>query len=70
MAKTTEKPAADEQAPPALTFRDLIYTSRTLVVPGVERTYPVAKGLVEVPASDNEAVRFLTASEEFEALQE
>ena len=70
MAKTTEQPATDERAPPVLTFRDLIYTSRTLVVPGVERTYPVAKGRVEVPAIDDEAVRFLTASEEFEALKE
>ena len=70
MAKTIDKPVTDEQAPAAsasLTFRDLLYTSRTLVVPGTDRTYPVAKGLVVVPVSDKEAVAFLKAHSEYAA---
>lgn len=70
MAKTIEKPVIEEQAPAAqasLTFRDLVYTSRTLVVPGTDRTYPVAKHLVVVPESDKEAVTFLKASSEYAA---
>lgn len=70
MAKTNEKPVTEEQAPAApalLTYRDLVYTSRTLVVPGTERTYPVAKALVAVPETDKEAVEFLKNSSEFTA---
>ena len=70
MAKTIETPAIEEQPPAAsasLTFRDLVYTSRTLVVPGTDRTYPVAKHLVVVPESDKEAVAFLKASSEYVA---
>lgn len=70
MAKTIEKTATEEQvtaAPASLTFRDLLYTSRTLVVPGTDRTYPVAKGLVVVPESDKEAVAFLKAHSEYAA---
>lgn len=70
MAKTIEKPVIEEQPPAAsasLAFRDLVYTSRTLVVPGTDRTYPVAKHLVVVPESDKEAVTFLKASSEYAA---
>lgn len=72
MAKTIEKPETEEQAtvaPASLTFRDLVYTSRTLVVPGTDRTYPVAKHLVVVPESDKEAVAFLKANSEYAALE-
>ncbi|SEC62889.1 hypothetical protein SAMN04515675_0035 [Pseudomonas costantinii] len=70
MAKTIETPVTEEQAtaaPAVLTFRDLLYTSRTLVVPGTERTYPVAKSLVDVPESDKEALAFLKGSSEYAA---
>ena len=70
MAKPIEKPATEEQAttaPASLTFRDLVYTSRTLVVPDTDRTYPVAKCLVVVPESDKEAVAFLKANSEYVA---
>ncbi|MGA9700268.1 hypothetical protein [Pseudomonas sp.] len=70
MAKTIDKPATEEQSttsPASLTFRDLLYTSRTLVVPGTDRTYPVAKGLVVVPEFDKEAVAFLKAHSEYAA---
>lgn len=70
MAKTIEKPETEVQAtvaPASLTFRDLVYTSRTLVVPDTDRTYPVAKGLVVVPDSDKEAVAFLKANSEYAA---
>lgn len=72
MAKPIEKPATEEQAtalPASLTFRDLIYTSRTLVVPDTDRTYPVVKSLVVVPESDKEAVAFLNAHSEYAALE-
>ncbi|KAF2406417.1 hypothetical protein SAMN04490179_4249 [Pseudomonas antarctica] len=72
MAKSTEKPVTEEQAvsaPVRRTFRDLVYTSRTVVVPGTSRTYPVAKGQVEVPDTDNEALSFLAGSVEFSALE-
>ncbi|MEB2647610.1 hypothetical protein SOP86_18380 [Pseudomonas canadensis] len=70
MAKPIEKPVTEEQtpaAPASLVFRDLLYTSRTLVVPGTARTYPVAKGLVAVPESDKEALDFLKGSSEYAA---
>ncbi len=73
MAKTIEKPVTEDQTPAApvtLTFRDLVYTSRTLVIPESDRTYPVAKGRVSVPASNNEAADFLSNSVEFELLKE
>lgn len=79
MAKTTATPAADEQAAPELipepapellTFRDLIYTSRLLIVPSTDRPLPVSKGRVEVPVTDAEAVSFLKANDEFELLKE
>ena len=72
MAKTTEKPAA-EQSPAAdllLKFRDTVYTSRTLVIPVGARTLTVAKGCVEVSASDEQAVSYLKAHAEFEPAQE
>ena len=72
MAKTTEKPDG-EQSPAAdllLKFRDTVYTSRTLVIPGGARTLAVAKGCVEVSASDEQAVSYLKAHAEFEPAQE
>ena len=71
MAKTTEKPAVD-QSPAAdllLKFRDTVFTSRTLIIPGTGRTLPVAKACVEVSASDEQAVSYLKAHEEFEPLE-
>lgn len=69
MAKPSAKPADDKTASdePLLKFRDKVYTSRTLCIPGTERTLPVAKATVEVPASDEQAVSFLKANPEFEA---
>jgi len=70
MAKTTEKPAAPSPAGDLLlTFRDKVYTSRTLIIHDTGRTLPVAKGVVEVPVSDEQAVSYLKANEEFELLE-
>jgi len=74
MAKT-EKPVSAELAPPSavselLKFRDLVYTSRTLIIPKSTRKLPVAKGLVEVQPDDAEALAFLTGNEEFAPLKE
>jgi hypothetical protein len=71
MAKLNETPAED-QSPMAsllLTFRDKLYTSRTLITPQTGRTLPVAKGLVDVLPSDTEALTFLKANAEFEPLE-
>lgn len=71
MAKTIDTPAA-APAPagdPLLTFRDKVYTLRTLIIPDTGRTLPVAKGLVEVSVSDEQAVSYLKANEEFELLE-
>ena len=57
-------------SPEFLKFRDKVYTSRLLIVPGTDRSYPVEKATVEVPASDIEAVKFLKASEEYEPFKE
>jgi len=71
MAKTTDKPAAD-QSPAAdllLKFRDTVYTSRTLIIPEIGRELLVAKGVVEVPASDEQALSYLKGNEEFKPLE-
>ncbi|EJM94735.1 hypothetical protein [Pseudomonas sp. GM67] len=72
MAKPNELPA-DDQPPAAdllLTFRDKVYTSRTLIIPKTNRTLSVAKGVVEVSASDEQALTYLKANVEFEPLKE
>ncbi|MBU6959659.1 hypothetical protein KRR23_18210 [Pseudomonas sp. CVAP len=56
--------------PERLTFRDKVYTSRLLIVPGTDRTLPVNKAVVEVPVSDLDAVKFLKTNEEFEPFKE
>lgn len=53
-----------------LKFRDKLYTSRQLIAPGTDRSYPVEKATVVVPVSDFEAVKFLKASEEYEPFKE
>lgn len=71
MAKTAATPV-DDQAPAAdllLKFRDKLFTSRTLCIPGTERTLPVAKAIVEVSASDEQAVSYLKTHPELEALE-
>jgi hypothetical protein len=83
MAKPTEKPVDDQatsdlqaavyqtSAPDLLLkFRDKVYTSRTLIIPDTDRTLSVAKGVVEVSASDEHAVSYLKANAEFEPAKE
>lgn len=86
MAKTVDTLVSDEPAfaspmrepllltasatPELLKFRDKVYTSRLLIVPDTDRTLPVSKGVVEVLASDTDAVKFLKANAEFELLKE
>jgi hypothetical protein len=65
-----EPTAAEPMADRKLTFSDQLYTSRTLIIPPSGRTLSLAKGVVQVLASDTEAVSFLKASEEFELLKE
>ncbi|WP_460146638.1 hypothetical protein [Pseudomonas sp. S2_A02] len=71
MAKTAATPV-DDQAPAAdllLKFRDTLFTSRTLCIPGTGRTLSVAKAIVEVSASDEQAVSYLKTHPELEALE-
>ena len=69
MAKVTATPGAAESPAPdrRLTFRDKLYTSRTLCIPGTNRTLTVAKATVDVSASDEQAVSFLKSHPELEA---
>lgn len=77
MAKSQEDPALQEQpvttSPPpqtsTTTFRDTVYTSRTLILPG-DRTLAVAKGTVSVRTTDDAALKYLNAHAEFEPLKE
>ncbi|CAH0315050.1 hypothetical protein SRABI89_04989 [Pseudomonas koreensis] len=71
--QTSSEPALSfptYSSPESLKFRDKLYTSRLLIVPGTDRSYPVDKATVVVPASDIEAVKFLKASEEYEPFKE
>lgn len=80
MAKNNEQ-VIDEQLPspirqpvPAqlqtpdllLKFRDTVFTSRTLCIPGTNRTLSVVKATVEVSASDEQAVTYLKSHPEIE----
>ncbi|OCW20913.1 hypothetical protein C9382_11865 [Pseudomonas aylmerensis] len=68
MAKTSETPLAG--AGSGSTFRDKLYTSRTLILPDSGRALVVLKQRVSVPATDAEALDYLKSNEEFELLQE
>lgn len=57
-------------SPELLKYRDKLYTSRLVIVPGTDRSYPVEKATIVVPASDIEAVKFLKASDEHEPFKE
>ena len=71
MAKTPEQSVADQSpADLLLTFRDKVYTSRTLIIPGSDRTLSVAKGRVEVSVSDEQVVAYLKSHPELEPLKE
>lgn len=71
--QTSSEPALSSltySSPESLKFRDKLYTSRLVIVPGTDRSYPVEKATVEVPVSDIEAIKFLKASEEYEPFKE
>ncbi|NWE18035.1 hypothetical protein [Pseudomonas sp. P7548] len=68
MAKTSETPVAGDV--PSPTFRDKLYTSRTLILPDSGRALAVFKAQVTVQATDAEALEYLKAHEEFEPSQE
>ncbi|WP_433898202.1 hypothetical protein [Pseudomonas sp. PSE1(2024)] len=53
----------------SLTFRDTLYTSRTVILPD-GRTLPVIKSLVSVEAGDDIALKCLKAHPEYEQLKE
>lgn len=69
MAKATATPGAEASPAPdlRLRFRDTVYTSRTLCIPGTKRTLAVVKASVDVSASDEQAVTFLKSHPELEA---
>jgi hypothetical protein len=52
-----------------ITFRDTLYTSRTVVLPD-GRTLAVARGVVTVEAADEVAFKCLKVHSEFEQLKE
>lgn len=66
-----EEPAVVASVPDRqLTFGDNVFTSRTLIVPGTDRTLSVEKGVVKVQSSDAQAVSLLKANAEFHLLKE
>ena len=76
MAKHQDETTASESTPisPVLmpmtvTFRDTLYTSRTVVLPD-GRTLAVAKNKVTVDSADDVALKTLKAHAEFEQLKE
>jgi hypothetical protein len=75
MAKTNDVLVIEQPQPQpqratdlVMKFRDKVFTSRTLIIPGSGRTLPVAKGCIEVSVSDGQAVSYLKAHQEFEPL--
>lgn len=69
---TTQDSAAVIQpisAASSLTFRDTLYTSRTVILPD-GRTLPVAKSLVFVEVGDDVALKYLKAHPEYVQLKE
>ncbi|AZD34873.1 hypothetical protein C4K22_2120 [Pseudomonas chlororaphis subsp. aurantiaca] len=79
MAKHQDEPLVTEQSGPIsvapaqvggeITYRDKVYTSRTLILPD-ERQLLVAKATVTVSASDAVALKYLKENAEFEQLKE
>lgn len=70
--QTVQEPATVIQSTSAAsttTFRDTLYTSRTLILPD-DRTLAVAKGIVAVTTTDDVALKYLKAHAEFEQLKE
>ena len=67
----TEEPVVVTPVPDRLlTFGDKVFTSRTLIVPGTDRTLSVEKGVVKVHSSDAQAVSLLKANAEFHLVKE
>lgn len=76
MAKHHDETTASESTPistvlmpMAVTFRDTLYTSRTIILPD-GRTLAVAKNKVTVDSADDVALKTLKAHAEFEQLKE
>lgn len=72
--KKTPAVSADAQEAPAVavatvTYRDKVFTSRTLILPS-GAALAIAKGAATVPASDTDAVAFLDTHADFEKAQE
>lgn len=53
----------------AVTYRDTVYSARTVVLPD-ERTFPVVRGEVQVPADDAAALAWLDQHADYQRLQE
>lgn len=70
MAKKDDAVSTEQTPVTVVTYRDKVFTSRTLILPKDGRPLPVLKGRVEVPATDAEALAYLDASAEHELLKE
>lgn len=62
-------PVSTVQMNSSVTFRDTLYTSRTVILPD-GRTLAVAKAQVSVDGADDVALKCLKAHTEFEQLKE
>lgn len=77
MSKTKTEPASTDlvitvapraSSPAPISFRDTVFTSRTLVLPNGSLV-DVAQGVASVDSSDADALAYLKAHEEFEPLE-
>lgn len=59
--KSTDAEADASVAPGRVTFRDNVYTSRSLVLPGSDRVLQVQAHTVSVEPDDTEALNYLSA---------
>lgn len=69
LPEAEQAPAAALAADPMATYRDTVFTSRTLILPD-HRTLHVLRGRVAVPKADTLAVNYLKAHNELELLKE
>ncbi|CAI8988280.1 MULTISPECIES: hypothetical protein [Pseudomonas syringae group] len=68
-AAPVARPASSSASPVAVrTFRDRLYTSRTLILPD-DRTLTVAKGIVTAQADDAVAMQCLSTHPDLEPLE-
>ena len=68
MAKKEEAVSTEQTPVTVVTYRDKVFTSRTLILPDA-RTLAVAKGIATAQADDTVALEYLRAHPDLEPLE-